>query len=227
MAWADTKVRPALEIAWDYMRFVHPPERADAILALGSFDPEVAIHAAGLWKAGLAPVLIVSGGVPYRAGLRDRDPNRVEATMFAEIAQDQGVRREAIVIEDRAQNTGENFRFSRAMTHDLGLKPSRLLVVAKPYMTRRGYATGRVAWPAVELLMQCETVDFARYLSRQTEPELVLHALVGDLHRLAVYPGLGFHIAQDFPRAVIEALRTLVQQGYGGRLVAGHALPTA
>jgi len=92
-------------------------------------------------------------------------------------------------------------------------------------MTRRGFATGRVAWPSVELLMQCEMVDCRTYFSRQTEPELVLHALVGDLHRLAVYPRLGFHIPQEFPRPVIGALRTLVRHWYGGKLVAGHALP--
>jgi len=34
---------------------------------------------------------------------------------------------------------------------------------------------------------------------------LVLHSLVGDLHRLAVYPSLGFHIAQEFPHREIEA----------------------
>jgi hypothetical protein len=62
-------------------------------------------------------------------------------------------------------------------------------------------------------------------VSRQSEPELVLHSLVGDLHRLAVYPGLGFHTAQEFPRPVIEALGSLVRQGYGGKLVPGHALP--
>jgi uncharacterized SAM-binding protein YcdF (DUF218 family) len=223
--WTDAEVRTALEVAWDYMRFTHPPVEADAILALGSFDPEVATHAAGLWKAGFAPVLIVSGGVPYRAGFNDFDPERVEAEVFAGIAGSLGVPREAIVIEDRAQNTGENFRFSRAMAECIGLKPSRLLVVAKPYMTRRGYATGHVAWPSVELLMQCEVVDCAAYFSRHPEPELVLHSLVGDLHRLAVYPGLGFHIEQEFPRAVIEALGSLVRQGYDGKLVPGYALP--
>ena len=193
---------------------------------MGSFDLEVESHAATLWKAGLAPIIIMSAEFPYRAGLKDFDPSRVDAEVFAEIAENQGVRREAIIVESGAQNTGENFRFSQEVAERIGLKLSKMLVVAKPCMPRRGYATGCVAWPSVKLLMQGETVDCVTYFSRQIEPELVLHALVGDLHRLAVYPGLGFHIEQESPSTVIEALRSLVRYGYGGKLVPGHALPT-
>ena len=224
MSWSDAEVQAPLQAAWDYMRFTQSPQKADAILALGSFDPGVATHAAGLWKAGFAPLLIMSGGVRYRAGFTDSNSERTEAEAFARIAESAGVPRQAIVIENHAQNTGENFRFSQALATTIGLRPSRLIVVAKPYMTRRGYATGRVAWPSVELLMQCEAVDCATYFSRQSEPELVLHSLVGDLHRLAVYPTLGFHIAQEFPPAAVEALKLLVQKGYDRKLVRGHTL---
>ena len=46
---------------------------------------------------------------------------------------------EAILLEERAQNTGDNFVFGRAVARQAGLEPRRILVVAKPYMTRRGY----------------------------------------------------------------------------------------
>ncbi len=58
MVWIDAELQAALAVAWDYMRFTHPPVEADAILALGSFDPEVATCAAGLWKAGFAPLCV-------------------------------------------------------------------------------------------------------------------------------------------------------------------------
>lgn len=204
------------------MRRVDPPVPADAILTLGSFDVRAAIHAAALWKAGLAPLIIMSGGIAHRGGLLDTGWDKPEARVFADAAIGEGVPAAAILLEERAQNTADNFVLSRALAGQAGLHPQRLLVVAKPYMTRRGFATGRKAWPEVELVVQCEAIGMADYFARESDPERALLALVGDLHRILVYPALGFQIAQDVPAAVIEALRRLVEAGYGARLVAGY-----
>jgi uncharacterized SAM-binding protein YcdF (DUF218 family) len=211
-----------LTIAWDFMRLVHRPVRADAILTLGSFDVHAAVHAAALWKAGLAPVIIMSGGVAHRGGLLDTDWDRPEARVFADSAIGEGVPADAILLEERAQNTADNFLLSRALARQKGLGLQKLLVVAKPYMTRRGYATGRKAWPEAELVMQCEPIGVADYFAREADPGRTLLALVGDLHRILVYPAMGFQVAQEVPATVVEALRSLVEAGYGARLVAGY-----
>lgn len=222
MAWSDAGVAAPLRVAWDYMRLVHRPEPADAILTLGSFDPHAAVHAASLWKAGLAPVVIMSGGIAHRGGVLDTGWDRSEARVFAEVAVGEGVPREAILLEERAQNTGDNFVFGMAVAEQANIQPKKLLVVAKPYMTRRGFATGRMLKPGIELLMQCEQIDVARYFAREPDPERTMLALVGDLHRLIVYPRLGFQIAQDVPPEVVDALGRLVAAGYGARLVQGY-----
>ncbi|MBN9090367.1 MAG: YdcF family protein [Reyranella sp.] len=222
MAWPPPGVAAPLRTAWDFMRLVHPPVPADAILTLGSFDVRAAVHAAALWKAGLAPLIIMSGGIAHRGGLLDTGWDKPEARVFADAAVAEGVPATAILLEEQAQNTADNFVLSRALAEQAGRRLRKLLAVAKPYMTRRGYATGRKAWPEVELLMQCEAIDVADYFAREAEPERTLLALVGDLHRIVVYPALGFQIAQDVPPAVIDALRRLVEAGYGARLVAGY-----
>jgi uncharacterized SAM-binding protein YcdF (DUF218 family) len=222
MGWPPSGVAEPLGIAWDFMRLVHPPARADAILTLGSFDVRAAVHAAALWKAGLAPRIIMSGGIAHRGGLLDTGWDKPEARVFADAAIIEGVPAEAILLEQQAQNTADNFVLSRAMAERRGLTLRRLLVVAKPYMTRRGYATGRQAWPDAELVMQCEAIGVADYFACEADPERALLALVGDLHRIVVYPALGFQIAQDVPPAVIDALRRLVEAGYGARLVTGY-----
>ncbi len=224
MAWNDPAVAAALRTAWDYMRLVHSLAPADAILVLGSFDPRAAVHAAALWQAGLAPVVIMSGGIAHRGGLLDTGWDQPEARVFADVALREGVPAQAILIEDRAQNTGANFVLGRTVAERAGLQPRKLLVVAKPYMTRRGFATGRKVWPDVELLMQCEDIDVVDYFSRDADPERALLALVGDLHRIMVYPTLGFQVEQDVPASVVEALRRLVAAGYGDRLLAGYGL---
>jgi uncharacterized SAM-binding protein YcdF (DUF218 family) len=219
VAWNDPAIAGLLAVAWDYMRLVHEPRPADAILTLGSFDPQAAVHAARLYRAGLAPVIIMSGGIAHQGGLLETGWDKSEARVFADMAIGAGVPAEAILLEEQAQNTGDNFAFGRAVARDAGLDLRTLLVVAKPYMTRRGFATGRKVWPEAELLMQCEDIGMADYFAREPDPERTLLALVGDLHRIMVYPELGFSIAQEVPPAVHQALQALVEAGYGARLV--------
>jgi len=224
VGWSDSLIAAPLRVAWDYLRLVHPPQPADAILVLGSFDPKAAVHAAALWREGFAPIVIMSGGIAHRGGLLDTGWDRTEARVFADTALAEGVPAEAILLEEAAQNTGDNFRFGRAVAERAGLLPQKLLVVAKPYMTRRGFATGRKVWPDAGLLMQCEAIDVASYFAREADPERTLLALVGDLHRIMVYPRQGFQIVQDVPLEVIDALRRLVKAGYGARLLPGYDL---
>ncbi|MBS0540088.1 MAG: YdcF family protein [Proteobacteria bacterium] len=221
MAWNDAAVLPALEVAWDYMRLVHPPEHADAILTLGSFDTEAAVHAARLWKQGLAPVVIMSGGIAHKGDVLETGWDQSEARVFADVAMREGVPEKALLLEDRAQNTGDNFTMGLAVADRAGMRPRKLLVVAKPYMTRRGFATGRKLFPALELRMQCEEIGVRGYFRREADPERAMLALVGDLHRILVYPKMGFQIEQDVPAAVTGALDRLVAAGYGQRLVKG------
>jgi hypothetical protein len=50
------------KIIWDYMVLNQKLEKADAILALGSFDLRVADKSAELYKENYAPYIICSGG---------------------------------------------------------------------------------------------------------------------------------------------------------------------
>jgi uncharacterized SAM-binding protein YcdF (DUF218 family) len=153
-----------------------------------------------------------------------RAGGRSEAEVFADRAVEMGVPRNAILIESKAQNTGENFSLGRQAAAAAGIHPARLTVVAKPYMTRRGWATGRRVWPEPELRMCCEDIDVHAYLAREAEPRRTILAMVGDLHRIMVYSALGFSVPQDVPPEVARALATLVAAGYGDRLVSGKPL---
>ena len=220
----DPAVLKPLAVVWDYMRLVHSPRPADAILTLGSFDPTAAVRAAELWLEGWAPIIVMSGGIAHKGTLLDSGWDRTEAEVFADVAVKEGVPREAILLEPDAQNTGENFAHTRAVLAARGIPTTRLIAVAKPYMTRRGYATGRKVWPDIDILMQCEDVSVQDYFLRDPDPERTIRALIGDMHRIIVYPELGFQIAQDVPASVMAALRSLVSAGFGSRLVPGYPL---
>ncbi len=125
MAWNDAGIAPSLRIAWDYMRLVHRPGPADAILTLGSFDPQAAVHAAALWKAGLAPVVIMSGGIAHRGGLLDTGWDRSEARVFADAAIGEGVPQSAILLEGGSQNTADNFILGLGVAEQAGIRVRR------------------------------------------------------------------------------------------------------
>lgn len=201
---------------WDYHHLGHRLEKADLILALGSNDRRVAGHAADLWLAGWAPRLMMSGG----SGALTRELfDRPEAELFAAIARERGVPEEALIIEPDSTNTGENIAFSQRRLAELGLAPQRIILVQKPYMERRAYATFRKFWPEIDPLVSTPPISFADYPTPELPRDLVINLMVGDLQRIRLYPARGFQIAQEIPDDVWEAALELIALGYDRHLV--------
>jgi len=57
------------------------------------------------------------------------------------------VPKEKVFVENKATNTGENIANSRALLATNGITPASLIVVQKPFMERRSYATFMKQWP--------------------------------------------------------------------------------
>lgn len=139
-------VRTAADLIWNYMQLGHVPAPADAILALGSNDERVAFRATELYLAGMAPIIVFSGGVG--ALTRGQFGGLSEAEHFARIAEARGVPRSSILIEHDSTNTGENIRFTRQLLEKSCAKlPSSVILVQKPFMERRTLATFLRQWP--------------------------------------------------------------------------------
>lgn len=203
-------------LIWDYHHLHHRLQPADLILALGSNDTRVAERAAELYLAGWAGTLIFSGG----AGALTRDRfDRPEAEIFADIARDRGVPARAILIEPHSTNTGENIVFSRRLLAERGIEPKRIILVQKPYMERRAYATFKKIWPEPELIVTSPESSFEDYPTADLPFDLVVNIMVGDLQRIRLYPGLGFQIEQEIPDEVWEAGQKLISLGYNRHLV--------
>lgn len=208
------------EKIWHYHRMNHQLSRADAILVLCSHDRIVAERGAQLFLAGWAPLLIFSGGL----GAITRSMWSVpEAEQFAQIAVAMGVPAGKILRENRSTNTGENILFTRQLLAARGIEPEKFILVQKPYMERRSYATFRKLWPEKELLVTSPQVSFAEYLESYSHRELsekdVISIMVGDLQRIKLYPEKGYQIYQEIPDDIWEAYEELVRAGYDGHLI--------
>ena len=198
-------------ILWDYHHVNHKLEKADCILVLGSHDLRVADRGAELYLQGFAPVLIFSGGLGnFTQGHWDEP----EADKFAKIAVSHGVPEEAILIENKSTNTGENIRFTKELLKSKGLDPESFIVVQKPYMERRSFATFKKNWPEKNLMVTSPQISFEDYPTEEIPIEKVIHILVGDLQRIKEYPEMGFQTFQEIPAEVWEAYENLVERGY-------------
>jgi len=210
------------------------PSHADAIFCLCSLDTRVANRAAELFLSGQQSgpsldegskykYLIFSGGSGKLTEARFDKP---EAEVFASIARDMGVPDDNIIVEPSSTNTGENVRFTWALLQILGVDPeliTSLVLVQKPYMERRTYATFMKQWPnvaagKVDIAVTSPQLEWDEYPDAENPRDLVISIAVGDLVRIRDYPTKGFQIHQDIPEEVWDAGQRLVSAGFDKHL---------
>jgi uncharacterized SAM-binding protein YcdF (DUF218 family) len=130
-------------------------QNADVILVLGCNigSPEQpspcmqarAAHAAELYGAGRAGYVIASGGQSH--------PEITEAAALARLLERDGVPRDRIVLEERANNTIQNMRYSAEIMQERGWKSA--VLVTEPFHIRRAtliaHDLGLEVWPSPAL----------------------------------------------------------------------------
>ncbi|WP_225900480.1 YdcF family protein [Streptomyces sp. RLB3-17] len=204
------------ELIWDYHQMHHELRPCSAGIGLGSHDLGVASHTVDLYRQGLFPVLVFTGG--NSPTTKARFP-RGEAVHYREHALQLGVPEKVVLVEPNAANTGQNAVFSRQVLAAAGIVPESVLVVCKPYEERRSYATFKKVWPGVDVVCASEPVGLAAYAEGIGDAKLVIDMLVGALQRVMVYPEQGFTIPQEVPGDVAAAFKQLADGGFDSRLL--------
>lgn len=204
------------KILWDYHLLNNKLEKVDCILALGSHDLRVPARAAQLYLDDFAPLLIMSGGLGnFTQGVWKEK----EADKFAAVAIEKGVPQESILIENNSTNTGENIMFTQKLLKEKALDPQSFIVVQKPYMERRSFATFKKHWPGKKLLVTSPQISFEEYANEEIPMERVINIMVGDLQRIKLYPEKGFQVYQEIPERVWDAYEKLVSLGFDKHLM--------
>ena len=72
-----------LQVIWDYLGMHQTPEQADVIVGFGNFNTNIARRAAELYRQGLAPVVLFTGGLGRNTEGLLPEP---EAVRFARVA---------------------------------------------------------------------------------------------------------------------------------------------
>lgn len=212
----QSEIKELANKLWNYHHVNHTLKKSDCILALGSHDLRVAERAAELYLQGYAPLVIMSGGL----GNFTKDMwTEKEADQFAIVAIEKGVPEKNILIENQSSNTGENILFTQKLLEEKKLNPQSFIVVQKPYMERRSYATFKRHWSDKDLIVTSPQISFEEYPTNEISIEKVINIMVGDLQRIKLYPEKGFQIYQEIPADVWDAYETLIALGFDKHLI--------
>ncbi len=199
------------KILWKYNNFEQPLQKSGAILVLGSNDIRAAHRGSELFLQGFAPLIIFSGGF----GVLTRQLyNKPEAEVLADEAIKLGVPKGKILIENKSTNTGENIVFTKKLLEDRKIDVNSFIVVQKPYMLRRAYATFKQQWPGKEFIMTGPQISYENYPNETISKDLLINIMVGDTQRIKIYPEKGFQIPQEIPNEVWTAYEELVKRGF-------------
>ncbi len=204
-----------ISILWDYLVMSTPLKKADVIIGFGSYNTEVPRRAAELYHAKYADVIVFTG----KLGKGTKGVwNRTEAETFRDIAVDCGVPESAILVENRATNTGENIAFTRELLSEAGIHVDKIIAVHKAYMTRRIYAALKKQWPGPEIMTAyplCSLDEYMTALTNTGVPEdEIINSLVGDFQRMDVFARCGYQIEMEIPPQAWSAYNQLVAAGY-------------
>jgi len=208
-----------LQTIWDYLCLHQEPEKADCIVGFGNFNTDIARRAAELYRQGLAPKVLFTGGLGRNTEGLLPEP---EAVRFARVAMECGVPEADIILEDKSRNTAENILFTREKLRLLGLPHGKLLGVHQPFMERRIKAAMGVYWPEPVFSVTSPQVTVPEYLERAKQQGISENAsisvIVGDFQRMELYARKGWQLPQEIPDKAWEAFRELVAMGYDKQL---------
>jgi uncharacterized SAM-binding protein YcdF (DUF218 family) len=209
------------KIVWDYMLMHHKLEKADVIIALGSNDIRVADRAFELQKEKFADLIICSGGIAHTNDLLNTGWEKGEAEMFKDRLIELGLVESNILAEDKAKNTGDNAVFVKNLVKEKNIICDTAIVVTKPFMERRVYATFKKRWPELNIVISSPQFSYEDYIKNSVgvSKENIINIMVGDFIRIKEYPKLGFQIEQEIPEEVWQAGQELIKMGYNKHLI--------
>ncbi len=199
------------KIIWDYMPMHHKLEKADLILVCGNDDDMTSEHTLELFNKDFAPMILVSGSgsLKNREGFQENEAQRIVNFLIQN-----GISSDYIIVEDKARSTGDNANFSRDLLKERNINPEKIILVTKPYMERRVYATFHKQWSGPKYYISSKKISYEDYSISFPDKDHFINLMVGDLYRIKEYPKLGFQIEQKIPDEVWQAGQELVKMGY-------------
>lgn len=204
---------------WDYHHVHNEVKKSDVIFVLCSHDIRVIDYAARLFLEKFAPLMVISWWLAHTWDMLETGWNKPEAEIFADRAIELGVPRDKIIIENKAQHTGDNVVLTQKILEEKNILSDSIIAVQKPYMGKRTYATIMKYWADKKIYITAPKINFENYPNEVITKEDLIHIMIGDLQRIKIYPEKWFQIYQKIPDDVWGAYEELVKLWYNKHLL--------
>lgn len=175
----------------DFIFVEDKPKKADAIFLPGGSHPEQPEYAARLYKQGLAPLLIVSGGVSVKKQRFDGVKSKTEiynkdyktdCEFLTDALCINGVPASVIYGEEKSGHTRDNAFFSQKVVNENSLEIKTAMIVCKAFHARRCLLFYSLAFPNTEFYVcPVECMGITKENWHQTEQGI--DRVLGELAR--------------------------------------------
>lgn len=196
---------------WDYHLVNNKIEKSDIIFVLGSHDIKVAYRAIELFKQWYADKILFSGWLWRLTSNDENFKNTTEADKFWQIAIEKWISFKDIIIENKSKNTWENIKYSYELIKNMDI--NKIIIVNKPYMERRTFATFLKQWPWKDILFYITSpqISFEKYTNNEEYLKNIINIMVWDLQRIIEYPKKWFQIYQKIPKDILDSYNELIK----------------
>lgn len=208
------KFKENIKIIYDYMVLNQKLEKCDLIIGCGCLDTNIPKKCASLLKEGYAKKILFTGGYGTKGEFASP-----EALVFKNIAIEEGIKEEDIIVEKEATNTGDNFRYSKKIIEEKNIPSNKILIVHNALSTRRTYLTAQNILEDKKLIITYPDLtfdEFYKHLEQKKMEELryTISVILGDIQRIIIYPQLGWMKYEEVPKNIIDAYYILKEMGF-------------
>lgn len=201
-------------LLYSYLQLTQCIDNPDALIVLGCDDLSVAEFGASLTQTRCVDCIVFSGNAGRNT---EGCYSESEASTFYKHSRGLISSNTRVFLEERATNTGENIKFSMQLLQSQGIETRRILLVAKPSMSRRALLTFQALYSS-QVGVCSPPIEFDSYLVEDRLRPLI-HSMVGNLDRILKYPSLGFQKPDKVPLEIINAHKILIGFGFSQQLL--------
>lgn len=184
-------------------------EKVDAIFLPGGSWPEQPEVAADLWKAGIADLVVPSGGVSIKTGKFNGVKSKqdiyckeyhTEFDFFADVLKHNGVDEKCIIGENQSGYTGDNAIYSIKLLDEKGICIKKAVICCKNFHARRCLEFYQFAFPNTKFFVKAVpyyengvTIDRNNWYKTKEG----INRALGELGRLGSQFNVAFEILKD------------------------------
>jgi len=119
---------------------------------------------------------------------------------------------EAILIDTKSTNTGENILFAKKIIEDSKIEVKTVILTTQPQLLCRAYATFKCKWPEAHVFVSAINTSWVNFPNLRISLHELRCVMVGEVKRLTDYVERGFIVPTTIEEVILTAANQLSKQ---------------